>query len=312
MGIKAFITGAGGYLGSVLATQLASMPEISAITGIVNHTLPRDPLPDKVKLVKMDIRSPEVADAMSGHDFVIHSAFIVQWSANMPAAVRDDINFNGTRNVAQAAIKNKVRGFLHASSVAAYDPIQAHGKENLGEDCLIGKGDSPMYYWNSKALAEKILSEVVTPSGIALTLFRISYIIGPRNYATVPGFRENAVLFPGFNPRSQFVHENDVAQAFAQAICTDMPGAFNVVPDDSIRLSEVYEIISAKPMTIPVWLARLVALVRWRYLGSPTHPSWVQATLVDFSASNAKLKATGWTPHYNCAEAIRTALRDRA
>jgi nucleoside-diphosphate-sugar epimerase len=308
MGIKVFITGAGGYLGSVFATQLASMPEIDGITGVVNNTLPPSPLPDKVNLIKMDIRSPEIADAMSGHDFVIHSAFIVQWSANMPAAVRDDINFNGTRNIAQAAVKNKVRGFLHASSVAAYDPIQAQGKENLGEDCPLGKGDSPMYYWNSKALAERILSEIVIPSGIALTLFRISYIIGPCNYATVPGFRNNAVLFPGHNPRAQFVHEDDVAQAFAQAIRTDMPGAFNVVPDDSIRLSEIYKIIDAKPMTIPVWLARLVALVRWRYLGSPTHPSWVQATLVDFSASNAKLKATGWTPHYKCAEAIRTAL----
>jgi nucleoside-diphosphate-sugar epimerase len=308
MGIKVFITGAGGYLGRVLATQLAGMPEIDGITGVVNNTLPPSPLPDKVDLIKMDIRSPEIADAMSGHDFVIHSAFIVQWSANMPAAVRDDINFNGTRNVAQAAIKNKVRGFIHASSVAAYDPIQGQGKENLGEDCPLGKGDSPMYYWNSKALAEKILSEIVIPSGIALTLFRISYIIGPCNYATVPGFRKNAVLFPGYNPRAQFVHENDVAQAFAQAIHTDMPGAFNVVPDDAIRLSDVYKTIGAKPMTIPVWLARLITFVRWRYLRSPTHPSWVQATLVDFSASNAKLKATGWTPHYKCAEAIRTAL----
>src|SRR3990172_9547132 len=101
MGIKVFITGAGGYLGSVLATQLAGMPEVDSITGVVNHTLPPSPLPDKVNLIKMDIRSPELADAMSEHDFVIHSAFIVQWLTNMPAAVRDDINFNGTRNVAQ-------------------------------------------------------------------------------------------------------------------------------------------------------------------------------------------------------------------
>lgn len=310
MGIKVFITGAGGYLGSVLATQLASMPDIDSITGIVNNTMPRSPLPDKVNLVKMDIRSPEIADAMSGHDFVIHSAFIVQWSAKMPAAVRDDINFNGTRNVAQAAIKNKVRGFIHASSISAYDFIQAQGKENLSEECPLGKGDSPMYYLNSKAIAEKILSEVISPSGISLTFFRMSYIIGPCNYATVPAFRKNAVLFPGLNPRAQFVHENDVAQAFAQAIRVNMPGAFNVVTDDFIRYSDVYRIIGVKPITIPFWLARRVTYIRWRYFGSPTHPSWVQSALADFSFSNAKLKATGWIPHYNSIEAIRTALRD--
>jgi UDP-glucose 4-epimerase len=78
----------------------------------------------------------------------------------MPATVRDDINFNGTRNVAQAAIKNKVRGFIQASSLAAYDPSQAEGKESLSEECPIGKGDSSVYYWNSKAIAEKILSKL--------------------------------------------------------------------------------------------------------------------------------------------------------
>jgi nucleoside-diphosphate-sugar epimerase len=305
---KVLITGAGGYLGGVLATELANLKDVDCITGIVHHTLPRTPLPSKVDLVKMDIRSPELSEVMAGHDYVIHSAFIVQWSSKMAAAVRDDINFNGTRNVAQAAIKNHIRGFIHASSIAAYDPIHAQGKENLNEDCPIGDGNSPMYYLNSKAIAEKILREVLESSNIPLTLFRISYITGPRDPATVQGFRENAARFPGCDPRLQFVHENDVAQAFAQAIRSRMPGAFNVVPNDSIRLSDVHKIIGVKPLMVPVWLARLVTFMRWRFFGSPTHPSWVQTTLIDFRFSNARLKATGWMPHYTCAEALRTAL----
>ena len=307
MGMKVFITGIGGYLGSVLATQLASMPEIDRITGI-DVTLPPSPFPDKVKLIKMDTRSLELADAISGHDTVIHCASIVQWLAKTPAAVRDDINFNGARNVAQAAVKNRVRSFLHASSVAAYDPIQVDGSVNIGEDFPIGKGDSPLYYCNSKAIAERILTEMLGSSGIVLTLFRMTYIIGPCNRATLPSFRENAFLAPGRDPRTQFVHEDDVAEAFARAIRIDMPGAFNVVPDDSIRYSQFYEIIGAKPRTIPVWLARLVTFIHWRYLSSPTHPSWVLQALADSFASNAKLRNTGWTPRYNCAEAVRTAL----
>ncbi len=307
MGMSVFLTGIGGYLGSVLATQLVSKPEIDRITGI-DIALPPSPFPGKVKLIKMDIRSPELADAMSGHDFVIHCASIVLWLAKMPAAVRDDINFNGARNVAQAAVKNRVRGFLHASSVAAYDPVQAVRRQNMGEDFPIGKGDSPFYYCNSKAIAERILTERLGSSGIVLTRFRMTYIIGPHNRATVPSFRETAFLVPGQDPRTQFVHEDDVAEAFARAIRTDMPGAFNVVPDDSIRYSDFYALIGAEPRTVPVWLARLVAFVRWRYLGSPTHPSWVLQALADSVATNAKLRGTGWAPRYNCAEAIRAAL----
>jgi nucleoside-diphosphate-sugar epimerase len=128
MGVKVFITGAGGYLGSVLATHLASMEDIDCITGIVHNTLPRTPLPSKVNLVKMDIRSPEIMDVMTGHDFVIHSASSSGGSQNVCDGC-DDINFNGTRNVALAAIQNRVQGFIYASSIAAYDPIQTLGEK---------------------------------------------------------------------------------------------------------------------------------------------------------------------------------------
>jgi UDP-glucose 4-epimerase len=73
---------------------------------------------------------------------------------------------------------------------------------------------------------------------------------------------------------------------------------------------KAYNAMGAKPMITPIWLARLVSFIRWNYFGSPTHPSWVQAALVDFSASNAKLKATGWMPHYNNTKAIHTALQE--
>ncbi len=307
MGINVFLTGAGGYLGSVLATHLASQPEIDHITGI-DVAWPPSPFPDKVKLVKLDTRSPELADAMQGHEVVIHCASIVQWLAKMPAAVRDDINFNGARNVTQAAVKNRVRGFLHASSVAAYDTFQREGRENTGEDFPIGKGDSPFYYCNSKAVVDKILTETLGPSGIGLTLLRMTYIIGPRNRVTVASFRNHAFRVPGKDARTQFVHEDDVAEAFARALRTEMPGAFNVVPDDAIRYSEFYDLIGAKPQTVPVWLVRLMTFVRWRYFGSPSHPSWALQTLDDSVASNAKLRATGWAPRYTCAEAIRAAL----
>lgn len=308
MGIRLFITGAGGYLGSVLTARLATLPEVTAVTGMVNRSRPAMPLPDNVRLVELDVRSPELADAMAGHDVVIHSAFIVQWLKKMPAAVRDDINLGGTRNIARAVIKNRGARLIYASSGAVYDPRYAHGKEALTEEAPLNGGDTPMYYWNSKAIAERLLVKELAGHKAVLTRFRMSYIIGPHNRATVPGFRTNAVLFPGYNPRTQFIHEHDVAQAFALALRTDLPGAFNVVPDDAIRMADVFKLMGAQPRRIPVWLARLVSFIRWNYLDSPTHPSWVRATLVDFTASNAKLRAAGWAPRYTSAEAIRSAL----
>jgi len=308
MGMRVFLTGASGYLGSVLARHLADLPEIDGITGVYNSTTPAAPASPKVEYIKMDLRSPDMARAMTGHDVVVHSAFIVLWLARMPARTRTDISINGTRNVANAAVSNRVRRFVYASSVAAYDGALIRGQANVGEDSPLGKGDAPLYYFNDKAAAEKLVSEIVGSSGITLTLFRPTYITGPTDHATVKGFRDNAVRFPGRDPRSQYVHEDDVASAFSQAVRADMPGAYNVVPDDYVRQSEMLQLIGAKStLTVPVWLAHLVMHIRWRYLGSPTHPAWIDAMLGDVTFSNKKLRATGWAPRYSCADALRAA-----
>lgn len=309
MGTRVFLTGISGYLGNVLVTHLANLSEVDSITGVYNTTTPQLPIHSKVKLVKTDIRSPDLAAAMVGHEVVVHTAFIVQWLAKMSARVRDDINFNGIRNVATAAVRNQVRCFIHASSVAAYAPDLASRKDDVSEELPIGKGDSLMYYLNGKAVAEKELVEVLDSSAITLTIFRPCFIVGPHDRTTVRSFRENAAKLPGHNPRLQFVHEDDVAAAFVQAIHTNMPGTYNVTPDDFMRISDVYDAIGLKFIpTVPLWLAHMIMSMRWQYFGSPVHPSWLDATLVDATFSNTKLKATGWRPLYNSAQALRVAM----
>jgi nucleoside-diphosphate-sugar epimerase len=308
MKMRVFLTGASGYLGSLLAERIAQMPEVENVTGMAS-TAPTAPLPAKVKFVRMDIRSPDLAAAIAGHDVVVHTACVVLWSAKMRASERDDINLNGVRNVAQAALAHKVRRFVHASSMAAYDPALAQGKTGVTEDFPLGKGDSPYYYWNAKASAERSLTELFAGSSTLLSMFRPIYIIGPRNRPTTERYRENSIKFPGRDPRRQFVHEEDVAAAFVQALRSEMPGAFNVVPDDFIRLSDVWKIVGARSIpTVPAWVARLVTWLKWRYFGSPVHSSWVADMLVDFTGSNAKLKQAGWKPRYGSAEALRSAL----
>lgn len=304
---RVFLTGASGYLGSVLVDRLSGLEEVERITGIAVRP-PSKPWPAKAEFIRLDVRSPELRRAMAGHDVVIHAAAIVLWSSRMPAAERDDINLNGTRNVAEAAVANGVERFIHASSMAAYDPIRARGQTAITEEFPLGNGQSPFYYWNSKAVAERILTETLGPTRILLTFLRPIYIVGPR-CPTIGNYRKNAVRFPGQNPRRQFIHEDDVVEAFLLAMRHELPGAFNVVPDDFIRLDDVWQMVGAKFVpTLPVSVARAITWFRWRFLGSQIHPSWVEDMLVDFTGSNARLKGAGWKPRYTSAEAFRSAL----
>jgi len=307
--MRVFLTGINGYLGGVLAEHFAQVPEIDEITGI-DLAPPKKRHPEKVRYVEMDVRSPEVKTAMAGHDAVVHTAFIVLWPAKMSASERDDININGTGNVARAALANRVQRFVYSSSDAAYDQYQLRGQTNVTEDFPLGKGDFSSYYCNAKAAIERMLTETLVPAGITLTMFRPGYIIGPRNTATIKSLRSNAVRLFGHDPRSQYVHEEDVSAAFARAVLTDMPGAYNLDPDDFLRLSEVQKIIGVKSApTVPVWLARLIMRASWRYLHSPTHPSWLDVMLVDFTLSNSRLKAAGWKPKYSSVAALRSAIQ---
>src|SRR5438552_1513388 len=179
MPMKIFLTGASGYVGSLLAERLAALPEVESITGIALKP-PTTPLPAKVKFREMDIRSPDLTQVMAGHDVVVHTACIVLWPAKMSASERDDININGVRKMAEAALANKVRRFVHACSMAVYDPMLARGKTAVAEDFPLGKGDSPYYYWNAKAEGERILTEVLGRSSTVVTFLRPIYIIGPR------------------------------------------------------------------------------------------------------------------------------------
>ena len=228
----------------------------------------------------------------------------------MSRAERDDINLGGARNVAQAAIANKVRRFIHASSVAAYDPEVIRGKDNVDEEFPIGKGDSFFYYANGKAMVEQTLNESLASSDAVFTVLRPYYIMGPRNTATVEFLRANAASYRDGNPRLQYVHEDDVASAFVQAVKTDLPGAYNVAPDDWLCWNDAVRIMGKDPSkAIPSWLARVILAFTWRFLGAPTHPVWVRCLFVDFVVSNAKLRATGWSPQYNSEEALRAALQ---
>ena len=306
--MRIFLTGVSGYFGGLLAETLARVSEVEGITGI-DVVEPATDLPAKVDFVRMDIRSPEVEAAMAGHEVVVHTAFIVLWFAKMAGKVRDDINLNGVQNVARAAAANEVQRFVHASSTAVYDPELVRGQSETDENSTLGKGDSFSYYCNGKAMAERTLSEVLGSTGTVLTFLRPTYVLGPRNRATVDSMRETAVNIRGRDPRIQYVHEDDVAAAFQQAVLADMPGAYNVVPDDFIRLSEAWQILGLDSVrTVPAWAARLAAVVQWRFFGSQTHPSWVSLMMSDATVSNAKLRATGWVPSCGSADALRSAL----
>ena len=113
---KVLITGGAGFLGVHLARQF--LKETYDVTLFDIAPLDAKDLIGKVKYIKGDVRNKkDVDNAIKNQDYVIHAA------AALPI-LRDkkiifDININGTRNVLDSALQDRVKRvvFISASLV---------------------------------------------------------------------------------------------------------------------------------------------------------------------------------------------------
>lgn len=112
----------------------------------------------------------------------------------------------------------------------------------------------------------------------------------------------------GFDPRWQFVHEDDVVGALAHAAALDMPGVYNVAADGVLALSEVAGLLG-KPLlpVLPPW-GTLFAGARLRRLGLPVPLGLLRELRYGRGLENRRLKATGYTLRYTSREAILKLL----
>ena len=66
----------------------------------------------------------------------------------------------------------------------------------------------------------------------------------------------------GFDPRYQFIHEDDIVGALYHAATNDLPGIYNAAPDGVLALSEVASLLGKHYAPIlPPWGTALAAKV---------------------------------------------------
>jgi nucleoside-diphosphate-sugar epimerase len=143
--MKFLVTGGAGFLGINLVRYLNHRNHEVRTLDIADFDS-KDMI-DKIEIIKGDIRDTGiVAKSMEGVDIVIHTA------AALPLYKPEDIfttDIDGTRNLLEAAEKNKVQRFVHISSTAVYGIPDHHPL--LEDDKLDGVGP----YGKAKILAEE-------------------------------------------------------------------------------------------------------------------------------------------------------------
>jgi UDP-glucose 4-epimerase len=305
---RVLVTGLSTYWGGRLAQALESFEQIEAIIGVDAHAPTRElertefvKVTNQHSLLERIVRAAEI-------DTVIDTRLVVNSLMAPPRSAHEN-NVIGTLNILAACTgsDSPVRKFVFKSSTHYYGCEQ----------------DDPAFFTEAMSrphpprtgLERDIVEAEQTVRDFAernpqvtATVLRCANVLGP-DVDTAFTRMFSLPLVPmmlGFDPRLQFVHEDDVVHALEHATFHVAPGVYNVAADGVLALSEVIGLLGKRPLPIlPPWGTGLVT-GSLRQLGLRFPDEAINQLRFGRGVDNRLFKATGFRYTYTTRE---TALK---
>ena len=303
---RVLVTGLSTYWGGRLAQALESFEHIEAIVGVDSRAPTRElertefvKVSNQHSLLQRIVRAAEI-------DTVIDTRLVVN-SLMAPLRIAHENNVIGTMNILAACTgpDSPVRKFIFKSST------QYYGSEQ--DDPAFFTEDMRRPHPPHSSLERDILEAEQTVGefaernqGVTVTVMRCANVLGPDvNTAFTRMFRLPLVpMVLGFDPRLQFVHEDDVVHALEHAAFHVTPGVYNVAADGVLALSEIIGLLGKRPLpALPPWGTGLVA-GPLRRLGLRIPDEVVNQLRFGRGVDSRLLKATGFRYGYTTRETV--------
>ncbi len=253
MGQVVLVTGVAGDLGRRFAAQLSRSPGVERVIGI-DVVPPRGDL-GRADFMRADIRNPVIAKVIVRErvDTVVHTSVAATAAAAGGATSMKELNVIGTMQLLAACQQAPdVRKMVLKSSAAFYgasnrDP--AMFTEGMNAKRLPGGGfakDVTEVESYTRGFARR-------RPDVAVTTLRIANVIGPQITSAMTGYFRLPVIptVLGFNPRLQFLHEQDALDALEHATRSEVSGTYNVAGDGVLTLAQAVRRLGRPSLPLP-------------------------------------------------------------
>ncbi|MDC0707011.1 NAD-dependent epimerase/dehydratase family protein [Stigmatella sp. ncwal1] len=299
--MKVLVTGGAGFIGSHVSDEfLRAGHEVIALDNMSSGK--RENLDPKVRLVELDIRSPEAAALIRSErpQVICHLAAQMDVRRSVEDPRFDaDANILGMLNLLEAARASGVKKVIFSSTGGAI-----YGEQDVfpAPESHPTRPVSP--YGVSKAAGELYLGYYRAQYGLSYVALRYANVYGPRqnphgeagvvaifSQRLIAG-RECAIYGDGGQTRD-FVFGPDVARANLLAVEKDYVGAVNIGTGVETDINRLYALLAG------------AAGADSRAQHAPGKPGEQRRSCIDASLAR---KVLGWEPSVGLAEGLRRTL----
>jgi UDP-glucose 4-epimerase len=251
--VRSLVTGGAGFIGSHLVDRLLMEGHHVVVLDNLSHGR-RKNVPKGAKLVKLDIRSPKVAQVLKRvrPQAVFHMAAQMEVRKSVEDPMFDaDVNLIGLVNVLKAAVEAGCPRVLFASSGGA-----VYGEQ---EDFPATEAHPtrPLSPYGVTKRAGELYCDYFATLGLKCASMRLANVYGPRQdphgeAGVVAIFAEKMLKdeTPTINGTGKqtrdYVYVEDVVDAFHAALTHDLEGAYNVGTGVETDVNRLYELLAAE------------------------------------------------------------------
>jgi nucleoside-diphosphate-sugar epimerase len=277
--MNVLITGAAGYIGSMLRERLADSDDIDTIFGIDLKAEPaRCNGCAKLRWISADVAENAWVSEVSDEpiDVVIHCAYQIRELYGRARARQLRWNLEGARKVFAFSLAHpSVRRVVHLSTVSAYGALATNSADRLftEEDPL---SEDTYLYGIQKKQIEDLLAQLfgrLRPSAHVVVL-RLASVSGPHGRFRLNRYGLLSTIAGGLPylicGRSdwgrQYLHEDDLIDVLD--IFVHLPPAagyqvFNVSPADFLDAAGIGQLFNKRVVPLPPMLLRTLFSLMW-------------------------------------------------
>lgn len=325
--MRILVTGAAGYVGSLLAERLLQDPDVTHVVTTDRRPRHEASIPPGPKLTNvqghMEDRAFVESWAEHGpYDAVIHAAFQVRAGYGSQAPVVEHANVEGCRIVFEFCFRHNIPRLIYYSSAAVYGARAGNTLDHFfGEDEPLREETYP--YGAQKRMTEIILKSTYEESGAdtRVMIVRPCSITGPRFLAEPTKKITLVALLTKLLPRipevsaewsRQYIHEEDLFRIMRLLLTSDGPAAFdsfNLAPHDYLTAQDIADALDKRTLKLPAWFMDKVMLVLWHATRGkvPTPRGSIEFYKYPINLDGRKITELGFDYSFSSKECLLTS-----